>query len=212
MNKPKLRDLCCKAGGASEGYAAVGFDVSGVDIEPQPNYPYPFVLADALTVDLSGYDAYHVSPPCQGYSRSTIQWRKQGKEYPDLIDTFRQRLLITGKPFVIENVKGAPLHHPVLLTGAMFGLHIKRDRYFECHGFEVPFSLSPVSPRAIKMGRPIREGDILQPIGHFSGVDYARREMELPGRTQAELAEALPKAYTFYLGKYLLQAVLTRDV
>ncbi len=210
MSKPRLLDLCCRAGGASEGYADAGLECEGVDIVLQPNYPFKFYLADGLLFPLEGYDCYHVSPPCQDYTMATIQWRKAGKEYPDLISQFRQRLLTIGKPFIIENVKGSPLIHPVMLTGAMFGLRIKRDRYFECHGFEVPFTLSPTSPKPVKMGRPIREGDILQPVGHFSGVAYAQKEMGLPNRTQGELAEALPRYYTEYLGKYLMEQINIR--
>ena len=206
--KPRLLDLCCKSGGASEGYADAGFECTGVDIEYQPHYPFLFWQADALTFALGGFDAVHVSPPCQSYSTATLQWRKRGRYYSDLVDRFRQRLFSFGKPFVIENVKGSPLINPVMLTGAMFGLRIKRDRYFECHGFEVPFTLSAVTPPAIKMGRAIKDGDILQPIGHFSGVKYAQQEMGLQGRTQGELAEALPRAYCRYIGKYLMQAVV----
>lgn len=207
MDKPKLLDMCCKAGGASEGYYSAGFRVIGVDIEPQPHYPFEFHQADALTYPLEGFDAYHASPPCQDYTQATLQWRKAGYLYPNLIEEFRHRLMATGKPFVIENVKGSPLIHPVLLTAAMFGIKIKRDRYFECHGFDIPFTLSPTTPKAVKMGRAIKEGDILQPVGHFSGVAYAQKEFGLPNRTQRELAEALPKAYTEYIGKYLMEAV-----
>ena len=206
--KPRLLDLCCKAGGASEGYSDAGFDPEGVDIELQPHYPFEFYLADALTYPLEGYDAYHVSPPCQDYTQATLQWREAGYKYPDLIEQFRQRLMATGKPFVIENVKGSPLVHPVMLTAAMFGLRIKRDRYFECRGFDVPFTLSPTAPKPVKMGRAIKDGDILQPVGHFAGVAYAQKEMGLPDRTQGELAEALPRVYTEYIGKYLMQAVM----
>ena len=210
---PRLLDLCCKGGGATEGYKDAGFYVVGVDREHQPNYAgNEFYQADALEFPLEGYDAYHTCPPCQDSSKASMQWRMKGKLYPQLIPELRARLLKTGKPFVIENVKGAPLIHPIMLTGAMFGLRIKRDRYFEIHGFEVPFTLSPTTPRAVKMGRPIKEGDILQPIGHFSGVAYAQKEMGLPNRTQGELAEALPRVYTEYIGRYLIQCLNAKNV
>jgi len=211
MDKPKLLDLCCKAGGATEGYKDAGFYTVGVDIEFQPNYTGDeFHQADVLAYPLEGFDAYHTSPPCQDSSKASLQWRLKGKTYPQLIPILRARLLATGKPFVIENVKGSPLINPIMLTAAMFGLRLKRDRYFELHGFEIPFTLSPLNPKPIKMGRPVKDGDILQPIGHFSGVAYAQKEMGLPNRTQGELAEALPRAYTEYIGKYLMQALVTK--
>src|SRR4030042_3902760 len=225
--RPKLLDLFCKAGGASEGYFLAGFDVVGVDIKPQRRYPFEFYQADAIETlncllmekwrafdqlgytlySLSDFVAFHASPPCQASSLASKQWRLAGKKYPQLISQLRERLLRTGKPFVIENVRGSPLLNPVMLTAAMFGLKLKRDRYFESHCFDIPFTLSPTAPKPVKMGRAIRDGDILQPVGHFSGVAYARREMQLPYRTQEELAEALPRAYTEYIGKYLMQAV-----
>ena len=138
---PKLLDLFCKAGGASVGYAQAGFDVEGVDIEPQPHYPFTFHLADALTYPLDGFDAYHASPPCQFASVGCARWRSIGYKYPELIAATRARLIATGKPYVIENVTGAKryLHHPVLLCGLTFGLKVVRHRWFETN----PFILTP---------------------------------------------------------------------
>ena len=118
--KPRLLDLCCKAGGASEGYKDAGFEIEGVDIELQPHYPFRFYQADALGFPLEGYDAYHASPPCQDSSKASMQWRLKGKTYPQLIPELREKLIATGKPFVIENVKGSPLLHPTIL--AIFSL------------------------------------------------------------------------------------------
>ena len=187
------------------GYYRAGFDVTGVDIKPQPHYPFKFIQADALEVDLSGYDAYHASPPCQGYSMASQQWRLSGKEYPKLIEGTRQRLIETGKPYVIENVPGAPLINPVLLNGAMFGMRIRRRRLFEL-SFEIPLFLIPKEePSGFRMGRPVTENSIITPVGHFSGVAIAKKRMEIDWMGQAELAQAIPPAYTEFIGKHLLQ-------
>src|SRR4030043_68681 len=105
--RPRLLDLYCKAGGAAMGYHWAGFEVVGVDIEPQPHFPFEFHQADALTYPLDGFDAYHASPPCQGYSISRhMLWTKGAEK---LIPATRTQLIVTGKPYVIENVPGAPL-------------------------------------------------------------------------------------------------------
>jgi DNA (cytosine-5)-methyltransferase 1 len=207
-DRPKLLDLFCCAGGASMGYYRAGFDVTGVDIKPQPHYPFKFIQADALEVDLSGYDAYHASPPCQGYSMASQQWRLSGKEYPKLIEGTRQRLIETGKPYVIENVPGAPLINPVLLNGAMFGMRIRRRRLFEL-SFEIPLFLIPKEePSGFIMGRPVTKNSIITPVGHFSGVAIAKKRMEIDWMGQAELAQAIPPAYTEFIGKQLMKTVL----
>jgi DNA (cytosine-5)-methyltransferase 1 len=127
MTRPRIADLFCKAGGAGMGYYRAGFDVVGVDIEPQPRYPFEFVQADALTFDLDGFDAYHASPPCQGFSAMK---RATKVEHADLLTPTRARLLATGRPFVLENVEGAPLHEPWKLCGTQFGLKTRRHRLF----------------------------------------------------------------------------------
>ena len=102
----KVLDLYCKAGGASMGLYRAGFDLTGVDNESQPNYPFGFILADALKVPLEGYDAYWASPPCQRFTWGTRRGRES--RFPDLIAATRERLKATGKPYIIENVYGAP--------------------------------------------------------------------------------------------------------
>src|SRR5713226_9004155 len=129
MNKPRLLDLFCGAGGAAAGYARAGFEVVGVDIRPQPRYPFAFHQADALTCSLDGFDAYHASPPCQLYSRTHRLWKSS--VHPDLVDPLRQRLRATGKPYMLENVPGAPLPGSIVLCGTMFGLGVLRHRLFE---------------------------------------------------------------------------------
>ena len=133
--KPRLLDLYCGAGGAAKGYADCGFEVTGVDIRPQANYPFPFIQDDALEyLPKHGldYDAYHASPPCQGYSiMRNLPWLKD-KEYPMLIESTRELLNETGKPWVIENVMGAKLAAG-FLCGTMFGKRFYRHRAFEAN-------------------------------------------------------------------------------
>jgi DNA (cytosine-5)-methyltransferase 1 len=212
MSELTCFDGCCAQGGAGWGYHLAGLVVTGMDIVPQPRYPLSFILGDVfeyLAAHGKEYDLIHVSPPCQEYSKSTKQWRKAGKQYPDLIAPLRRLLVEIGKPYVIENVPGSPLINPVLLNGPMFGVHIHKPRLFEC-SFDVPFLFSPSYPAPIKMGRPVQEGDYLQPVGHFSGVDYARREMGCAWMDQGGLAQAILPVYTKYIGECFLQSVKNR--
>jgi DNA (cytosine-5)-methyltransferase 1 len=130
----KLLDLYFGGGGASLGYEQAGFDVTGVDINPQPHYKGKFIQSDAieyLKQHYQEFDAIHASPPCQAYSKATMQFRVQGKEYVDLIGITRLELIMTGKPYVIENVPDSPLINPIQLCGTMFGLRTYRHRLFE---------------------------------------------------------------------------------
>jgi DNA (cytosine-5)-methyltransferase 1 len=208
--KPRLLDLYCCAGGATCGYQRAGFYVVGVDIAPQPHYiGDEFVQSDALAYLREHgheFDAIHASPPCQEYTKAAQQWRTFGKEYPDMVGQTREALKAAGKPYVIENVPGAPLVNPVILNGAMFGLLVHRVRLFEC-SFEVPFFLLPQLKRPVKMGRAVVEGDVIQPVGHFSGADYARRQMGIDWMNKAELAQAIPPVYCEYIGKQLLNVL-----
>jgi DNA (cytosine-5)-methyltransferase 1 len=205
MGKPKLLDLYCGAGGAAMGYYRAGFEVVGVDIEPQPHYPFEFHEADALTYPLEGFDAYHASPPCQFASILTPTDKKANHE--NLIPATRARLLATGKPFVIENVKGARkyLINPIFLCGTMFGLKIYRHRYFEtnialpllnvsCNHFKHPVLISGTHKRT---DQPRFEYKVAE-CREASGIDWM---------THAELDQAIPPAYTEYIGKYLLEVV-----
>jgi len=198
----RLLDLFCGAGGAGMGYHRAGFEVVGVDIKHQPHYPFEFHQADALEY-LSGqgqeFDAIHASPPCQKYGKT----KHLAGDHPQLIGQVRDTLIAIGRPYVIENVPGAPLRNPVVLTGPMFGMNIVRDRLFEC-SFDVPFVLSPTSPPAVKMGRAINDGDMLQPVGHFAGVEYARAQMGIDWMTRSELAQAIPPAYTEFIGRAVM--------
>lgn len=202
--KPRMLDLFCCQGGASAGYVAAGFDVVGVDIDPQPRYPYRFIQADALDYlaeNAQHFDAIHASPPCQAF---TLCQRLQGNEHPDLIGPVRELLEDAYKPYVIENVAGAPLIAPTLLCGAMFGLRTYRHRLFES---DVPLAAPPhpdhTTPTT-KMGRPVRDGENMHVVGNFAGVALARDVMEMPWASRDGLREAIPPAYTEHLGRQLL--------
>jgi len=134
--KPRLLDLFCCAGGCGVGYARAGFDVVGVDIDPQPRYPLPFIRADALELDsefIATFDAIHASPPCQSYS-DLAKRNRNAHEWPRLIEPVREMLIKSGLPYIIENVEGAPLINPVVLCGTMFkGLRVIRHRLFEAN-------------------------------------------------------------------------------
>ena len=134
----RLLDLYCKAGGASVGYARAGFEVVGVDIKKQKRYPYEFIQADALEVladkdFLATFDVLAGSPPCQTHSATKHLRIAQGKstDKVDLIPQTREAFLDSGKPYIIENVPGAPLIDPVILCGSSFGLKVRRHRLFE---------------------------------------------------------------------------------
>ena len=132
--RPLLLDLFCCAGGAAKGYEDAGFDVFGVDVVEQPRYPYPMMVADAMTLPpavFDQFDAIHASPPCQAYSDLAAR-NGNADEWPDLIEPVRDMLNATGKPYVIENVEGAPLRDYVVLCGTIFHeLRVLRHRLFE---------------------------------------------------------------------------------
>lgn len=150
-------------------------------------------------------DAIHASPPCQAFTKAK---KLQGNEHPDLIEATRELLVETGLPYVIENVPGAPLIDPVVLEGQMFPeLNVFRQRLFETNWpLEVP-ALIPPPPRQTKMGRPPRVGEAMQIVGHFSDVPAGRIAMGIDWMNQYELAQAIPPAYTEFIGKQLLSLV-----
>jgi DNA (cytosine-5)-methyltransferase 1 len=208
VSKPRLLDLFCCAGGAGMGYAQAGFDVVGVDINPQPRYPFEFVQADALGLShefLGLFDAIHASPPCQAYSNAQ---RLRQNEHPDLIAQVRGMLLRTGAPYVIENVPGSPLAPTAtVLCGSMFPeLRVYRHRWFETNWSceQPPLTCWGHHPNQVKMGRPVKDGDFIQVVGNFSGVEYARKAMGIDWMTRNELREAIPPAYTKHLGEQLV--------
>lgn len=193
----KALDLFCCAGGASEGLRRAGFEVVGVDIDPQPDYPFEFHQADAMTFPLAGFDFIWASPPCQAY---TLCQRIRGNEHPDLVAPTRERLIASGTPWCIENVPGAPLINPIELCGTMFGLKTYRHRLFECsYPIDAPPHPDHVARNA-KMGRPVRDGEFIQVVGNFSNVSFAREAMDIDWMPRDKLREAIPPAYAEYIG------------
>lgn len=204
----KLLDLFCGAGGASVGYRrSGGFEITGVDISEQPNYPYEFIKADALEFDLSGYDVIHASPPCQNYCWSTTKARNQGKTYPNLIEPTRNHLIASGKPYVIENVVGAPLRNPTYLEGSMFGLGVIRRRLFETNWW------LPQPPYISRKGS-VKDRTYCTVAGNGGNgsnrIEDWKKAMMIYWMTGAEIKQAIPPAYTQYIGQYLQGVRLER--
>jgi DNA (cytosine-5)-methyltransferase 1 len=211
--KPRLLDLFCGAGGAAMGYYRAGFNIVGIDIKPQKHYPFPFIQGDALNppVDLSKFDAIHASPPCQGYSiMRNLPWLKN-KEYPLLIEPIQKRLAATGKPWIIENVMGAKLNAG-WLCGTMFGLPFYRHRYFWSSFFWLQPSDS-AHRNVIKPGRNFGDRGhkmLNSGCGHTRGISALLREaMQIDWMTRDEITQAIPPAYTEFIGKQLLLYLTT---
>jgi DNA (cytosine-5)-methyltransferase 1 len=208
-HRPKLLDLFCGAGGAGMGYHLAGFDVTGIDVKPQPHYPFAFIQAEALDyVAVHGhkYDVIHASPPCERWSSITSTGGAPDN-WPDYITPLRPILKPLGKPYIIENVEGAPLQNPLLLCGTMFNLNVIRHRLFEC---EPPIWWPPATCRHDKpVVRHGRRPDLTKQFhgitGHFSGVQEAREAMVIDWMNQSELALAIPPAYTQFIGEHFIQ-------
>lgn len=218
--KPRLLDLFCGAGGAAMGYHRAGFEVVGVDIKPQPHYPFEFIRADALDVLANlrhgqlgwglDFSAIHASPPCQAYS--VMKSLKHGREHPELVDATRQGLDETGLPYIIENVPGSPLRAQVMLCGSMFGLksgrgYLRRHRYFEMN-----WSVSELLPPCQHIGLAIgvyghgSAGHLGQRM-RTANRDEARILMGTPDMLRDGMSQAIPPAYTEWIGKQLMAAL-----
>lgn len=213
MNKPLMYDLFCGAGGCTKGYQMAGFRVVGIDLFPQKNYCGDgFIQMDALEFlgrylagEYPEVDAFSASPPCQGYS---LMRHVTGKEYPLMIPVVRRLLRLSGKPYIIENVESAPLIDATLLCGTMFGLKTFRHRKFETSFFMLaPQHIThTLFGRAAKQGRPTTpERQYITVTGHYSGVNVGRAAMGIDWTTKQELTQAIPPAYTHWIGERLIE-------
>lgn len=220
MSKPVLLDLFCGAGGAARGYQEAGFYVVGVDIKPQPRYAGDeFFQADAMTFPLEGYDAIHASPPCPGYSRLRfLPWLK-GRTWPLLIEPVRERLLNSGKPYIIENVMDAPLKG-AWLCGRMFDLPVSRHRRFETNWLMIPpfHRQHGIVIGAGRMLNDRRKGSLNagnkgawgnQSVVTVAGGQFRKadgeRALGIDWMRKYELKDAIPPVMTRYIGAQLMR-------
>lgn len=213
MTRPRLLDLFCGAGGCSVGYHRAGFDVTGVDIEPQPRYPFEFVRADAMTFPLEGFDAVAASPVCYRWSKMRDCRPGMKDDQPDLITPLRPRLIAADVPYVIENLRGAPLVNPVQVCGSGLGLRLQRHRRFECSfpawGVPCAHGQNPWNPAyGHATGRKRRRVPV---IGEWRVPEPLQQQaMGIDWMTLPELQEAVPPAYAEYIGGQLLEHLAER--
>lgn len=231
--RKRLLDLFCGGGGAGMGYHRAGFEVVGVDIKPQKHYPFAFVLMDAIqaldTLLTGGYitdnagrhwylddfDAIHTSPPCQKYAR-TKNLKTSRRDHPDLIAPIRELLKATDKPYIIENVAEAPLVNAIMLCGTMFDLGVIRHRLFECN----PVVWWPPSPcqhegKIIPMWWKSRQRALLaggnykyvHVVGKSFLMPEAKAAMGIDWMVRDEISQAIPPAYTEWIGQQLMKSL-----
>jgi DNA (cytosine-5)-methyltransferase 1 len=216
-----LLDLYCKAGGASKGYADAGFEVVGIDIKKQKRYPFEFIQADCLEIlqdldYLRTFDVIAASPPCQTHSRTKHLRDAQGGTTTkiDLIPQTREALIASGKPYVIENVPGAPLIKPVQFCGSSFGLKVRRHRLFESN-LELTGSVCKHKEQGKPIGVYGAMNDTAQGLDKTTGkyviggstaktVEEARQAMGIEWMLWGDLVEAIPPRYTYEIGKQLI--------
>lgn len=205
--KPRLCDLFCGAGGAAVGYHRAGFDVVGVDINPQPNYPFEFHQADAMAFPLDGFDAIHASPPCQDHSALKSLSASHGTGWM-LAETL-ERLEASGIPYVVENVPGSEGSMGgqwTMLCGSSFGLKVRRHRLFRASF--VIMSL-PCDHRT--QGQPIgvygNGGGTKKGRGWKGTLSESREAMGIDWMNRREISQAIPPSYTEWIGRQLLDVV-----
>lgn len=224
--RPVILDLYCSAGGAAMGYYLAGFDLLGIDKDPQPRYPFAFVQMDAIEAMrillvggyitdnrgrrwyLKDFAGIHASPPCQKNSTMTKGlWKDRLESHPELIAPTRDLLIQSGKPYVIENVQTAPMITLIVLCGSMFGLKVRKHRMFEC-------SFMIIQPSCQHKA----QGRVVAVYGHtggsskrdglsFGGVATWKEAMQIDWMIAAELAEAIPPAYTKYIGTFMIDYI-----
>jgi DNA (cytosine-5)-methyltransferase 1 len=222
--RPLALDLFCGAGGASMGLHRAGFDVTGVDIRPQPRYPFRFVRADALNPPfaLRSFDFIWASPPCQAHTSLRKMWN--AKPHADLIPQTREILTASGVPYAIENVPGSPLRSTVMLCGTMFdlrtdcGAELRRHRFFETnfiilapqcsHGRAViGIYGGHVRDRCRTItitGHTPQQNVVRNRVRQTFSVDDARGAMGIDWMTMDGLSQAIPPAYSEFIGRAAL--------
>jgi DNA (cytosine-5)-methyltransferase 1 len=215
----RVLDLFCGAGGASRGYADAWPDaeIVGVDINPQPNYPYTFVQGDAMTFPLDGFDFVHASPPCQDHSTVTGRSRKIKGEHgtKSMLQETLDRLRESSLPYVVENVEAAKADHPtdpIRLCGSSFGLNLRRHRKFWMSDLVLapPCHHSWQTPRFRSLSMKAHKADKLASVvGVHGNINYAGefplrcKAMGIDWMTNAELVQSIPPAYTFWIATQL---------
>jgi DNA (cytosine-5)-methyltransferase 1 len=204
----KLRalDLFCGAGGASMGLHRAGFDVTGVDINPQPHYPFRFILGDALETDLTGYHLVWASPPCQRFTEMQ-RMHKNWHAHDDLIEPTREKLKAWGGLYIIENVAHAPLKTHLMLCGTMFGLRIAKHRYFEAN-FSLPILMPPCDHRDIYdpwhgNGRSAAKMRAAQGTMWIPSSGGASRKRGATG----DIGNAIPPIYAEFLASHAIRTM-----
>lgn len=218
----RLLDLFCCAGGAGAGYARAGFEVVGVDLAPQPRYPFAFIQADALSLDMRfirSFDAIHASPPCQRFS-DLAKRNGNAEAWPDLVGPIRELLIASGLPYIIENVEGAPLIDPVMLCGTMFSdLRVIRHRLFESN---IPLEAPAHGKHPLVFTHDKRKAhygklnEWTSPVQVTGGGNCSKAAaadaMSIDWMTKNELNEAIPPAYTEHLGRQLMAHLQSRRI
>ncbi len=193
------------------GYHRAGFDqIVGVDIKPQPHYPFSFIQSDAMEfLDDSlvmTFDAIHASPPCQAYSVAAQSQRNNGKVYPDMLAATRARLSEIGKPWVIENVPGAPMRADFVICGCRVGLPLRRVRLFETswNGFDLIAPCHHTGPVVSVVGHGTPSW-VREQLGYNPSIADYRTAMGIHWMNRNELSLAIPPAYTELVGRHLLR-------
>lgn len=214
--KPRLLDLYCGAGGAAMGYARAGWEVVGVDIEPQPHYPFRFIQDDALEVRagfVGTFDAIHASPPCQEFTVYRNARPGAKPRWPNLIPQTRELLWRSGLPSVIENVPQSPLIDPIRLCGTTFGIPVRRHRLFELNGWKPTYVPSCDHERFTERRFPGSSnrpnGRTVCNVGEYRVPLKVQKEcMEVDWDvTLHELSEMVPPAMTRWLGEQLVDQI-----